>query len=104
LKHEGFKEEREWRLIYAPKRWPSPLIEPSTEVVGGIPQIVYKIPFDATASDSLKEFDLARLFDRLIIGPSQYPWSMAEAFISALKTAGIAPEDRIILSRIPIRM
>jgi hypothetical protein len=37
LKHEGFKEEREWRLIYAPNRWPSPLIEPSTHMIKGIP-------------------------------------------------------------------
>ena len=25
LKHDGFKEEREWRLIYAPNRWSSQL-------------------------------------------------------------------------------
>ncbi len=105
LKHEGFKEEREWRLIYSPKRWPSPLIDSSTEVVGGIPQVVYKIPFDVTASDVLSEFDLARIFDRLIIGPSQYPWSMPEAFMAALKSGGVAePEKRVVLSEIPIRM
>jgi hypothetical protein len=105
LKHEGFKEEREWRLIYTPKRWPSPLIDSSTEVVGGIPQIVYRIPFDGAVSDALSQFDLAHIFDRLIIGPSQYPWSMPEAFVTALKNAGIAEsEKRIVLSGIPIRM
>ena len=28
-KHEGFQEEREWRAIYSPKRWPSPLMHSS---------------------------------------------------------------------------
>ena len=47
LKHSGFKEEHEWRLIYAPIRWPSPFIEREAKEVGGIPQIIYKIPLDA---------------------------------------------------------
>jgi Protein of unknown function (DUF2971) len=37
LKHEGFKEEREWRAIYVPKFARSPLMISSTEVVGGHP-------------------------------------------------------------------
>jgi hypothetical protein len=105
LKHEGFKEEREWRLIYGPKRSPSPLIKASTKVVGGIPQIVYKIPLDKTVSDTLSGFDLATIFDRLIIGPTQFPWSMPEAFLTALQNAGVSdPAMRVVLSRIPIRM
>ena len=27
MKHEGFHEEREWRIVYGPKRSPSPLME-----------------------------------------------------------------------------
>ena len=108
LKHEGFKEEREWRLIYAPNRWPSQLIERSTEVVKGIPQIVYKIPFDAKAPgapDALSQLDLARLFDHLIIGPALYPFSMMEAFGTVLQNAGVSePEKRIVPSGIPIRI
>jgi hypothetical protein len=104
LKHEGFREEREWRGIYAPKRWPSTMMESSTEVVGGVPQVVYKIPLDVTVSPSLAHLDLARLFDRLIIGPSPYPWPMYEAFVPALKEAGIADADeRVWTSGIPIR-
>jgi hypothetical protein len=33
LKHEGFHEEREWRIIYSPKRSPAPLITSSIEVI-----------------------------------------------------------------------
>jgi DUF2971 family protein len=41
LKHEGFFEEREWRILYSPDRWPSPIVESSTEVIGGVPQLIY---------------------------------------------------------------
>lgn len=107
LKHEGFKEEREWRLIYAPNRWPSKLIKPSTEVIRGIPQIVYKIPFDGDTPDApegLKRLDLVQIFDHLIIGPAIYPFSMVEAFVSVLQKIGVSNlEKRIVFSGIPIR-
>ena len=35
LKHVGFHEEREWRVLYAPNRDASPLMERSTEIIGG---------------------------------------------------------------------
>jgi uncharacterized protein with ParB-like and HNH nuclease domain len=37
IKHDGFKEEAEWRAIYSPNREPSPLIAASTEIVSGVP-------------------------------------------------------------------
>jgi hypothetical protein len=89
LKHEGFHEEREWRAIYTPKRLPSPLMESSIETFGGVPQTVYKLPLDETVSEALRGLDLSRIFDRLIIGPSPYPWVMYEAFVAALSRAGV---------------
>jgi hypothetical protein len=104
LKHEGFQEEREWRLIYSPKRMPSTLVESSTETVGGIPQIVYKFPIDGTVSEALGQLDLSRIFDRVIIGPSPYPWVMYEAFVEALVKAGVTDATaRVVISNIPIR-
>jgi len=104
LKHEGFHEEREWRVIYAPERAPSAHMESSIEVVGGIPQIVYKLPLDAKVSDALAELDLARMFDRLIIGPSEFAWPMHEAFTKVLTAMGVEQaETRVFTSGIPIR-
>jgi hypothetical protein len=104
VKHEGFSEEKEWRAIYQPGRAASPLMTYATEVIGGIPQIVYKIPLDKTASSKLEPLDFAAMFDRLIVGPSPYPWAMYEAFVDALTNAGVADAaERIRISEIPLR-
>jgi hypothetical protein len=79
-------------------------MESATEIVNGIPQIIYKVPLDAATSPALASLDFARIFDRLIIGPSPYPWVTYEAFAEALSNAGIADaRDRVRASNIPIR-
>jgi hypothetical protein len=104
LKHEGFHEEREWRAIYTPKSWASPLMESSTEVVAGVPQIIYKAPLDASASPQIADLDFVRVFDRLIVGPTPYPWPIYGAFVEALKATGVPnAEERVFVSNIPIR-
>ena len=104
LKHPGFLEENEWRVIYGPNRYPSPLVESSTEVVAGVPQLVYKLPLEANVSPFLADLDMARIFDRLIIGPSPYAWAISQAFSAALKKCGVDDADeRICISGIPIR-
>jgi hypothetical protein len=106
LKHEGFREEAEWRIVYGPGRQPSRLMENEreTRTVGGVPQLIYKIPLDKSVSGDLSSLDVAHIFDRLIVGPSQYSWSMWQAFVSELTNAGVADAaDRVVLSGIPIR-
>lgn len=104
-KHEGFLEEREWRAIYTPKRASSPLMLSSTEVINGIPQIVYHMPLDKSVSPALEPIDLGTMFDRLIIGPTSYPWAMYEAFVDALSGAGVADaQKRVRVSEIPLRV
>src|SRR5262249_24344971 len=88
LKHEGFHEEREWRAISPRSRWSSPLVTASTEVVAGVPQVVYKVPLDSSASPLIADLDFAQAFDRLIVGPTPYPWPIYGAFVEALKAAG----------------
>jgi hypothetical protein len=104
LKHEVFQEEREWRALYIPKIQTSPLMESSTEVVIGVPQLVYKIPLDAKVSPTIAPLDLSQIFDRLIIGPTPYPWVVYDAFNRALDEAGVPPSaERVWVSNIPIR-
>ena len=104
VKHEGFHEEREWRIIYSPNRHPSALIDSSMETVRGVPQVVYQLPLDAARSDALADLDLCRILDRLIIGPSSYPWVMYDGFVKALTAAGVTDaHNRVVVSGIPIR-
>jgi hypothetical protein len=104
IKHEGFREEREWRAIYSPQRTPSDLMLSSTEVIGGVPQLVYMLPIDAATNPLLADLDLAAMFDRLIIGPSPYPSVMYEAFVTALTNAGVSEAGKhVFISNIPIR-
>jgi len=104
VKHEGFKEEREWRVVYCPQLYQSTLITSSTQVLTGVPQIVYKLPIDKTVDPVLEDMDISRLFDRLIIGPSPYPVTMLDAFDQALTDAGVGDARRkIVISYIPIR-
>ncbi len=104
LKHEGFHEEREWRVIHFPKRQPSPLIKQVVKEVAGVPQPIFLLPLDEGVSPALSAIDFVRMFDRLIIGPSPYPWPMYEAFTAALSAAGVKdPMSKVFVSDIPIR-
>jgi hypothetical protein len=104
VKHEGFREEKEWRVVHCPQLYPAPLITSSTEIVEGIPQAVYKLPLDKTLDPILDDLDFAKLFDRLIIGPSPYPAAMFGAYLEALSKAGVAEAGKkIFISNIPIR-
>jgi hypothetical protein len=104
LKHEGFHEEREWRVIHFPKMFPSPHISSSIEVIGGVPQLVYKIPFKDNSEAELSGLEPRDLFDRVIIGPTQFPWAMYEAFVTALESAGVPDAaSRVRVSEIPVR-
>jgi hypothetical protein len=79
-------------------------MEQSIETIGGLPQRVHKIPLDGRKSDDLAPLDFARIFDRLIVGPSQFPLPMYDAFVEELAMAGVTDaEKRVVVSRIPIR-
>jgi hypothetical protein len=104
LKHQGFQEEREWRVIYIPQVHQSKLIVWSTEIIDGVPQIIHKIPLQDSPDDGVIGVAVPTLLDRVIIGPSPYPVTMGHAFGVALQQAGVAnPGSRIVASGIPIR-
>lgn len=104
IKHEGFEEEREWRAIYAPQRDASSLMEHSIKVVGGVPQTVWQLPLDSRVSEELADIDLATMFDRIIIGPSQFHAAIGEAFRHELQAIGVPDaQKKIFASLIPLR-
>jgi len=104
LKHKGFSEEKEWRAIYLSHALPSNNVERSVEVVGSVPQTVYKIPLENDAEKQIQGVSIQDVLDRVIIGPSVYPMPIFEAFSSILRDAGIEePESKLAVSDIPLR-
>jgi hypothetical protein len=104
LKHPAFAEEKEWRVIYLPNLWRSAVIEDSVESIGGIPQVVQKIPLRDEPEKGLFKADLNNLLHKLVIGPSDFPLVLFHAFREELEKHGVtSPADRIQVSFIPLR-
>jgi hypothetical protein len=104
LKHEGFKEEREWRVIYLPYVRPSDYIKKSIEIIDGIPQPIYKIPLINNPEANLSGLSIADMVERIIIGPSVFPAPMVEAFATTLLEAGASSDStKVVVSNIPLR-
>jgi hypothetical protein len=103
-KHPGFAEEKEWRLIHLPKITPSQVLIHEVEIIGGIPQPVYKIPLKDRPNEGLLNMEPAKLVKRVIIGPSNFPYPIVEALASEMTAAGIEDaKSKIVVSSIPLR-
>jgi hypothetical protein len=102
-KHPGFAEEKEWRVVYCPTLEESPHLIKEIRVIRGVPQPIYKIPLrDIPEAGFLGA--IPALINRIIIGPTQYPLALQEAFVQLLTEAGVSdPESKICVSDIPIR-
>lgn len=105
LKHAGFKEEKEWRLIHLPLMLAQDnLVKREVETISGIPQIVYKIELDEYLRETVQDFNFIDLLDKVIIGPTQYPLALYDAFADALNQVGVTDlAGKIITSDIPLR-
>lgn len=102
IKHPGFKEEREWRVI-ADMNFCQGL-KLDTIAVNGIPQLVMKLPLTAEIENNRKGFSIPANLDHLIIGPTPYPAVIANALVKELEKCGVAdPWGKITASDIPYR-
>jgi Protein of unknown function (DUF2971) len=103
-KHPGFGEELEWRVIYCPWWNRSDYMIKETEIIGGVPQPVYKIPLEDIPEKGLFGITIPALIDRIIIGPTRDPLAIAEAFTDLLAEAKVEqPNRKIFISDIPLR-
>ena len=104
LKHPAFREEQEWRVIYLPIIERSPVIEEAVEAIGGLPQLVQKIPLKHDPSVGLHGADVPSLLRSIIIGPSEFPLVIRDALIAAMREAQVEmPEEKVSISWIPLR-
>jgi hypothetical protein len=103
-KHPGFKEEREWRVIYSPTLEESKHLIKDIKVIKGIPQTIYKIPLKNQPEQGLSGMEIPELIDSIIIGPTQYSKVTKQVFIQLLQEAGVQDSDKKVhVSDIPLR-
>jgi hypothetical protein len=103
-KHPGFHEEREWRVIHSPTFQHSERIATDVVTINGVPQPVCKISLQDVPEEGLTGLEIPSLVDRIIIGPTEYPNVIREAFMTELFRAGMSETaKRIIVSDIPLR-
>lgn len=103
-KHPGFHEEKEWRVIYSPDLEPSDRIGEEIQAVRGVPQKIHTIPLANIPEEGLWGVSIPDLLERIIIGPTQHPRAMFQAFHKLMAEAGIEnPGERIFISDIPLR-
>lgn len=110
LKHQGFWEEREWRIIlslFFPKLIFSAIaskkIERSIENIKGNPEVIYKL--------NLKKFSFINpkgesFLEKIIIGPNANAELLVESFSEMLKNKGFNNKqikNMITVSNIPLR-
>ena len=103
-KHPGFREEREWRVIYVPSFQKSDRIVSTIESIGGTPQSICKIPLKNVPEEKLIGLTVPELLDRVIIGPSKFPVGVYDALLALLAEAGVEnPAGKIVVSDLPLR-
>lgn len=106
LKHKGFEEECEWRVLYNKYLYGhclSEIIEENIEVINCVPRIVKKLNFSKIKYNNRK-LKINELLDRIIIGPNSNAEQLKEIFVRALKKNGVSNANtRVICSEIPLR-
>ena len=103
-KHPGFAEEKEWRLFYRPTERMSPGMTEETVVLGGVPQKIYKLRLTDEPDKGLHGADIPSLLDRIIVGPTEFPYVSYQAFLGVLTELGVQnAAEKVVLSDIPLR-
>ncbi|MFC4594273.1 DUF2971 domain-containing protein [Sphingobium tyrosinilyticum] len=106
IKHIGFQEELEWRLIHCPlDSGGSAHVRDHVASIRGVPQLLYELPLaNIHQGMNFPNFDLNSLLHRIIIGPSLYPGTVRRAFVEQLRELGVVEaEAKVVVSETPLR-
>lgn len=105
LKHRGFDEEREWRILCPTRELgPDASVKRLVKSVGGSPQIIYEVPFHGKDGAFLPQLRWDNMLDRIIIGPALHPEVIKQAIEAELRSQGVALWDQLVcVSDIPLR-
>lgn len=107
LKHKGFQEEREWRILYNDafnNFLKKEIVRGEIEYINGVPRLVKKLKFSEIHFLN-KTFHMNDFINKIIIGPSDNAKLLKEIFIEALNENGVLEADKkVICSNIPVRI
>ena len=103
-KHPGFSEEKEWRIYFRPAERPDTILTNRVAVIDHVPQEIWSLPLQHDPDNGLHHADVPSLLDRIIIGPTPYPYVSARAFVETLERACVEnASDKVVVSDIPLR-
>lgn len=103
-KHPAFLEEREWRVVSTQRLHVSERLKPTTELIGGVPQLLLKLKLEDVPEEGLYGLGMPQFLDRILIGPCEHPEVIAASLASQLKLRGIEnPEEKIRITGVPLR-
>jgi hypothetical protein len=103
-KHPIFKEEREWRSIYSPKRYRSHVIK-SKLIKKPIPELSYVIPLEKRDIKQSYDLSIGNFIENIVIGPSKNPPMLRATFVHLLDQCGVPnPENRVHIADVPLRV
>lgn len=99
IKDSNFHEEKEWRVVYREGVFPFEYSVTEAHVISGVPQLVRVVPLDDNDALSMKD-----ILKKVIVGPTEHPESVRDAFVSLLSAEGFdSPELMVEISDIPFR-
>lgn len=106
IKHPGFSEEQEWRIVYFGTK-KSEYLKEEIILRNGLPQKIFKIPLKDIPEIGLRGVEIPSLLNKIIVGPTYDNASVdiAEALIDMLKEENVEEVySKIHLSNIPLRV
>lgn len=72
--------------------------------IDGVPQEVLKMPLIDDPQNGFVRLDIPNLIYKLIVGPTQYPYAVENAFANLLMGPDLASGyNKVNLSNIPVR-
>jgi len=103
-KHPSFKEEKEWRVVSTRKIQRSTRLTENIETLGGIPQRILKFKLEDAPELGLTGLHPSQFIERVLIGPCEYPETIRDALIDALRDVGVdSAESKVHVTGVPLR-
>lgn len=105
LKHPGFSEEKEWRVIHMSLIKLPSLLRKKEVNIRGRDETIFEIPLKDAPEQGLVGIEIKDLLHQIVIGPSNRTETIRSRLAEALSNRGIMnPVSRIVASDIPLRV